>query len=127
MSLAKIIDHKDYQGPTSRHWSVIVDLDAKDSYSQKMYFDTLSCKTIAVSIQLVKATGTSGTALGGQAVSHRGKIAPLDPVVSLPTVNDDTVMYFAEQVLGRYFVLDLSPLTLGVTGKIEIHVVAKPH
>ena len=124
---AKIKDYKDYQGPTSREWTVDIDLEAKDSFQKRMYFDFLSSKNIAVSIKLIGATGTSGTITGGWASRKRGKIFPLPTPLSILLIANDEAAQIVPELSGRLLALDLSGVTFGTVGKVQIIITGKAH
>lgn len=129
MAKAKITDDKNYQGPSSREYVIVANIEKKDTFSKILYLDFPSCKSVSVTIQLINAGVTAGTVTGGQTNIPRGKIFPMTTAVSLLLANNDTVGYFPADspLTGRYFVLDLSSITWGVTGSMKIVVTGKNH
>jgi hypothetical protein len=127
MASAKIHDYKDYQGPTSREYTVDIDLAKGDSIRESLWFDFLSCKTISVSVQHIGATGTTGSITATEAgIKGSPGIAYSTPV-SITLVANSVAMQVIPVHLARYFLMDLSGITWGVVGKIKIVVTGKPH
>tara|TARA_R110000772_G_C13310332_1_gene440560 strand:- start:2475 stop:2858 length:384 start_codon:yes stop_codon:yes gene_type:complete len=127
MASAKIKDYKDYQGPTSREYSVTIDLAAGESIRQNLWFDFLSCKTVAVTVQHIGATGTSGSITATEAGIKGTAGIAYTTAFSLAMVANSTAMQVVPVHLARYFKMDLSAITWGSVGKVVIVVTGKPH
>ena len=127
MAEAKISDFKDYQGPTSREYTVDIDLAGGDTIRESLWFDFLSCKTIAITVQLIGATGTSGNVLGTECgIRGTAGIAYSTPV-SITMANNAIATQVIPQHLARYFRMDLTGITWGTVGKVKIVLTGKPH
>ena len=127
MASAKIHDYKDYQGPTSREYTIDIDLAAGDTISQKIYLDFLSCKTVAIAVQLIGATGTTG-AITATYTNIKGTAGiAYSPAVSITLANNVVAMGIIPVHLARICLLNLSGVTWGVVGKVKIVVTGKPH
>lgn len=128
MADAKVKDFKDYQGPTSRQYTIDIDLDNNLYPQKKYYLDILSQRNACVTIQMTGMTGTSGDVFLRKANRPGAKVFDFAPVESETLVDDDTIVIEpTASLVCRYLVVDLSGVTFGSTGKMQIQVTAKPY
>jgi len=102
-----------------------VNLDNNESVNGTLEIPALGFTSASINLMTATATGTSGNVLGKQAV-RKGEVgATFSPAVSLASGAAVSVSAFDIPLSGGYFIVDLTGLTLGVTGRIEIVVVLK--
>lgn len=103
-----------------------IDLDKKQGFGGgTIIADLLGYKLASVTISTTQATGTSGTIPIKQSNEIQGQLFNLSSpkqVTLGENVNDGA---FDITVSGQYLILDLSAVTFGSTGKIDIKIVGK--
>jgi hypothetical protein len=98
---------------------------ATDSISGTIELPSIGFSMASINLTTIGATGTSGNVLAKQSVRKGSVGSAFTAPISLASGAVVSVDAFDIPVSGGYFIVDLTGVTFGVVGKIEISIVLK--
>lgn len=107
---------------TGEHHKLTLSLEDKD-FNQVIEIPALGFSQVSVAITTINATGTSGNAVVSQQICRKAAVSALGAALVLTA--GSTQSLFDQSFTGSEILIDLSAVTLGVVGKIEIDVILK--
>ena len=110
---------------TGVHTQFEIDLNTTGFSGGNIAADCLGYSKVAVSVTSIGATGTSGSAAIKQSNYENVSDATQIETAQLTVTANDTDQVFDLQVSGRYVLVDVTEVTFGLVGKVQIDIIAK--